>query len=197
MVCAVETRRCLYPSGVFFFFFLMQESEQEPKRESPDREPHKIIHAGTPTMRQCKRFIRNPSCAHSPQHLTGISAALWHSLLSSLPFHQNIADEVLSSINHSKAPLQSPSINQQVCRTAGPGLVVSSPYVLTPPKAFTYKHIEDGTSRILKYFGFNWWAGLLLTLVNSNTTEDSFPAGSLGWPGAQPETLGIRAPVTC
>lgn len=135
MVCAVETRRCLYPSGVFFFFFLMQESEQEPKRESPDREPHKIIHAGTPTMRQCKRFIRNPSCAHSPQHLTGISAALWHSLLSSLPFHQNIADEVLSSINHSEAPLQSPSINQQVCRTAGPGLVVSSPYVLTPPKS--------------------------------------------------------------
>lgn len=131
----------------------MQESQQEPKRESRDREPHEIIHEGTPSVDQRKRFIRNASRPPSPQHLPGISAALRHSLLSSLPFHQNIADEVLSSINHSAAPFHSPSINQQVSRMAGPGLLVSPPDVLTPPNAFTNTHIQDGTSQSLIYFG--------------------------------------------
>lgn len=173
MACAVVKRRCLDPSGVFVLFFWMQESEHKTKRESHDRQPHKIIHVGMPTVCQRNRFISIPSCPPSPQHLTGISAALRHSLLSSLPFHQNIADEVLSSINHSAAPLHSPSINQQVCRTAGPGLLVSSPDVLTRPNAFTYKHIQDGTSRSLVYFWFRRRAGLLLTLVNSNRRQFS------------------------
>lgn len=164
----------------------MQGSEQEPKRENRDRGPHKIICAGTPTVNQRKRFIRNPSCLPSPQHLTGISAALRHSLLSSLPFHQNIADEVLSSINHSAAPLHSPSINQQVCCTAGPGLLVSPPDVLTPPNAFTYKHIQDSTSQSLIYFGFRRRAGLL-TLVNSNRTEEN---GKRDWSSSHALTIG-------
>lgn len=132
MSAVVKRRWCLDPTGVvFFFFFKCKKIEHEPKGESPDRELHKITH-------QRKPFIRNPSCPPSPQHLTGISAALRHSLLSSLPFHQNIADEVLSSINHSAAPLHSPSINQQVCCTGG-GLLVSSPNVPRPLKAFPHK----------------------------------------------------------
>lgn len=138
------------------------------------------MRTGTPAVRHHICFIRNPSCPPSPQHLTGISVVLQHSLLSSLLFHQNIADEVLSSINHSAALLQSPSINQRVCRTAGPGLLVLLPDVLKPLIAFTYKHIQDGTFRSLVYFGFRKQAGLL-----HNVKEDCFLTGSLGCTGTQ------------
>lgn len=48
---------------------------------------------------------------------------LQHNPSSSLHFHQNIADEVLSSINHSAALLYCPPINHQAHHTAGPGRI--------------------------------------------------------------------------
>lgn len=170
MACAVVKRRCLDPSGVFVllvFFECKKASTRQRGRAMTGNRTRSSVWACPPCANAIASYQSLPVLP-PPQHLTGISAALRHSLLSSLPFHQNIADEVLSSINHSAAPLHSPSINQQVCCTAGPGLLVSSPDVLTRPNAFTYKHIQDGTSRSLVCFWFRRRAGLLLTLVNSN-----------------------------
>lgn len=146
-VCSGEEKVSGSVRGRFlsFFFLEMQESEREPK--------------GGGVTQNCTRSSTwaHPACTHTnassghlpappqhtyTQHFTRVSAALRHSPLSSLLFHQNIADEVLSSINHCAAPLHSPPINQQLCRTAGPDLLVLPPDVLTPQT-----HLPTNTSR--------------------------------------------------
>lgn len=149
MVCAVVRRRCLDPPGVgvllFFFVFVIARKQGWAVTGNCTR-------SSTPAHPPCTNANASPEhlpVLPPPQRLTRISAALRHSPLSSLLFHQNIADEVLSSINHSAAPLHNfppPfSINQQVCRTAGPDLLVLSQDVLTPPNAFTHPgwHLEE------------------------------------------------------
>lgn len=163
MVFAVVKSRCLDQSGVIYLFNIYLFECKKPSRSQRGRvvTGHRIWSSARapPTMRQRKAFIRNPSCPLSPQHLTGVSAALRHSLLSSLPFHQNIADEVLSSINHSAAPLHSPSINQQACRPEVPGLLVLSLDVHLPPNTS-----KTGMFLILMYFCFRRQAGFLTFL---------------------------------
>lgn len=126
MVCASGEEKvsgsvwCVFFVCLFIYFFIL-------KFKNASRNQRGRTVTGN-RARSCAQ-ARPPPCTNAssetlpvppfPQHLTGISAALRHSLLSSLPFHQNIADEVLSSINHSAAPLHSPSINQQLCRLSG------------------------------------------------------------------------------
>lgn len=55
-------------------------------------------------------------------HIHTLPTPLQHNPSSSLHFHQNIADEVLSSINHSTALLYCPPINHQAHHTVEPGL---------------------------------------------------------------------------
>lgn len=156
------------PSLVLFQFFHCKKA-----RVSRHTELHKIVQTGTPAVHQCKRFTRTPSCTPPltpthPQHLTRISAALRHSPLSSFPFHQNIADEVLSSINHSAAPLHSPPPPPLISRSVvqrGQTCLCCRRMCLHPQNAFTYKRIQAGTSWSLIYFGIRRWAGLDFTLV--------------------------------
>lgn len=84
---------------------------------------------------------------------------LQHNPSSSLHFHQNIADEVLSSINHSAALLYCPPINHQAHHTAGPGRINLFPSgsgcvviaCVCTPKALAHTHISDCQSCAISY----------------------------------------------
>lgn len=105
----------------------MLDSEREAKTErvithNCTRRSTQDSLSGTPTVYQHKSFIKAPCCLPSPTTHTHISPSLQQNPLSSLHFHQNIADEVLRSINHFAALLYCPLINHQAHHTAGPGL---------------------------------------------------------------------------
>lgn len=173
MVRAVVRRRCRDPPGVglplcFFSFFIARKRGWAVTR-SCTRSSKRAHPPCTNANASPERLPAPPPLTPThAQHLTRISAALRHSPLSSFPFHQNIADEVLSSINHSAAPLHSPPPPPLISRSVvqrGQTCLCCRRMCLHPQNAFTYKRIQAGTSWSLIYFGIRGWAGLDFTLV--------------------------------
>lgn len=151
----------------------MLESEREAKTErvvthNCTRRSTQDSLSGTPTVYQHKSFIKASCCLPSPTTHTHISPPLQQNPLCSLHFHQNIADEVLSSINHFAALLYCPPLLitkpnillGQASETfhSGSGCVVTG--CTCTINGFAYTLILEWASYTLIYFG-NRSLGLL------------------------------------
>lgn len=105
-------------------FYKIWKREKIKKRIIMHKHAHKTTYLGILLyMNTCnqKDTLSLPYNPPSPKNMNTHTTVTCtqNNPTSSLHFHQNIADEVLSSINHASALLHSPPINHKAHHTAG------------------------------------------------------------------------------